>query len=278
MVYRVKGARLYEGNRAVEEIASRFTGGRFAATPKILVMHFTYGGTGRSSAEWFRSPSNPGSSAHIVIDRDGSIIQCVDFDTIAWHAGASKWRNLNGLNRFSIGIEMANWGYLVRRNTGWVSYTGVAIADPVIASHKNGNPDGSTAPIGWEAYPESQFLAAVEVARALVDAYDINEIVGHDDIAPTRKWDPGPAFDLKRFRARVFGERSSDSGTRRVVSVAEGLNLRSGPATSFPVIRLLANGTSVSPHEQQGNWVMVSVLDANGTPIETGWVNQNFLD
>ncbi len=116
-------------------------------------MHYTSGGTALSSANWFRSPANPGSSAHLVIDRDGSVIQCVDLTRIAWHAGASAWKKRSNLNRFAIGIELANWGALQRKGQGWASYTGVRIADPVLARHRNGNPDGSSGLIGWEGFP-----------------------------------------------------------------------------------------------------------------------------
>lgn len=204
-IYSIAGGRLLADGRAVEMIPSPYVSGRFAAAPTILVMHFTYGASASSSAEWFRSSENKGSSAHVVIERDGATLQCVPFDVVAWHAGTSSWKGKTALNRSAVGIEMANWGYLERKGAGWASYTGVPIADPVIAVHRNGNPDGSRSPIGWEPYPEAQFAAAVAIARALVAAYGITEIVGHDDIAPDRKWDPGPAFDMERFRREVFG-------------------------------------------------------------------------
>lgn len=208
--YSVSGGRLLADGRAVEMIPSRFTTDVPDRVVDLLVMHFTYGASGRSSAEWFRDPSNPGSSAHVVVDRDGSIIQCVSTEVAAWHAGKSSWRGRTDTNRRSIGIELANWGYLERHGAGWASYTGVPIADPVIATHKNGNPDGGRAPIGWEPYYEAQFNAAVAIARALVATYGITEIVGHDDVAPSRKWDPGPAFDMERFRREVFAGAVGD--------------------------------------------------------------------
>lgn len=204
-VYSVAGGRLLADGRAVEMIPSRFTSGNFHSTPRVLVMHFTSGASARSSAEWFRSPDNKGSSAHLVIDRDGSTLQCVSFAEIAWHAGRSTWRGRSDLNRSSFGLELANWGDLERRGAEWVAGNGKPIANPVLAAHKNGNPDGSRHPIGWEPYPTAQFAAAAAIARALVAAYGITEIVGHDDIAPDRKKDPGPAFDMERFRREVFG-------------------------------------------------------------------------
>ncbi len=277
MAFTITSHRLQIDGAPATVIKSRFTGGAFANTPKILVVHFTFGASGRSSANWFNDPNNPGSSAHVVIDRDGSIIQCVDFNTIAWHAGNSRLRGMVGLNQFSFGMELANWGYLKRAGDGWTSHTGTRINDPFLAAHKAGNPDGSTTPIGWEPYPSEQIASAVALARALVTTYGVNEIVGHEDIAPGRKWDPGPAFDMAGFRARVFGDRADNGDIRMKVSVGEGLNLRSGAGTQFAVLELLPDGTIVEPIEVNGQWMSVSVLNANGEPRRTGWVHSRFL-
>lgn len=277
MAFSIRNHRLYRDGRTVETISSRYTGGAFTAPPRILVVHFTFGAGARSSAEWFDDPSNPGSSAHLVIEREGSVIQCVPFDTVAWHAGKSSWKGLNGLNQFSIGIELANWGYLQKRGSGWTSYTGVAIPDPVLATHRHGNPDGSLTPIGWEPFPEAQFQSLVEIVRQLVASYGIDEIVGHDDIAPTRKWDPGPAFDMERLRRLVFGGRADTGDATREVLPAEGLNLRRGPGVDFDVVRLLPAGTKVHPLEAQGSWINVAALDAAGTTTDGGWVNGTYL-
>ncbi|MEQ1770105.1 MAG: N-acetylmuramoyl-L-alanine amidase [Devosia sp.] len=277
MAVAIKNNRVTVGGAAVDFVKSPYTGGGFAATPKVVVMHFTYGGTAASSAQWFKSPDNPGSSAHVVVERDGTIIQCVPLDTIAWHAGKSHLRNLVGLNQFAFGIEMANWGYLKRTPDGWQTYTQKRISDPVLAIHPYGNPDGSSQPIGWEAYPEAQVRAAADIARALVDTFGIDEIVGHEDISRGRKWDPGPAFDLTTFRALVFGDRADDGPSSFEVNSAEGLNLRAGASTANEVIRLLANGTKVEIVERQGNWALVSVLSSNGVAEINGWVNAAFL-
>jgi N-acetylmuramoyl-L-alanine amidase len=277
MAFTIKQNKLLIDDEAVKFVKSTFTGGAFASTPKILVMHFTYGASARSSAEWFRNPSNPGSSAHIVVDRDGKVLQCVDFKTVAWHAGKSRLGNLVGLNKFSIGIEMANWGYLKRSRNKWTSYTGAKIADPVLATHKNGNPEGSNAHIGWEPYSEEQFLSAVDIARALVKTYGIQQIVGHDDIAPGRKWDPGPAFDMIRFKARVFGDRDNNGDSLWLVAVQSGLNLRSGPGTQFESLETLPKGTKLDMIEKNGNWASVSVMNNDGEPRATGWVHNRYL-
>lgn len=277
MAFSIRDHRLWRDDSRVETMLSPFIGGSFAEPPRILVVHFTAGASARSSAEWFRDRSNPGSSAHLVIERDGSVVQCVPFDTIAWHAGRSAWNGLIGLNRHALGIELANRGDLVRRGEGWASLTGAVVVDPVVAVHRNGNPDGSHRPIGWERYPDPQVAALAEIARALVATYGIAEIVGHDDIAPTRKWDPGPAFDMPRFRAAVFGGRGEDESPALTVRPSDGLNLRAGPGVDRAVLELLPPGTRVMPLERFGRWLSVSVLGADGAPRRTGWVHGAYL-
>jgi N-acetylmuramoyl-L-alanine amidase len=273
----VKNQRLLSNNRAVEFIKSAYFGAALPRPTRILVIHFTYGATARSSAEWFRSSENPGSSAHVVVDRDGSVIQCVPFDTVAWHAGKSRWKDLVGLNNYALSIEMANWGYLRPSGDRWVSYTGVKITNPFMAVHKNGNPDGSHTTIGWEPYGAVQFSTAVAIARAFVAEYDVREILGHDDIAPNRKWDPGPAFDMMRFRALVFGGRRDNGDIRMKVLSADGLNLRTGPGTQFATTQLLPEGTIVEPMQRDGVWLSVSVIASSGQPTATGWVHSKYL-
>ncbi len=278
MAFSIRKHRLVAEGRAVDLLLSANTGGLFAETPRILVIHFTSGASARSSAEWFRAPQNRSSSAHLVIDRDGSVVQCVPFDTVAWHAGRSQWKGLVGLNRHSLGIELANWGDLTRRGAAWVTSTGMPIPDPVMAAHRNGNPDGSRSPIGWEPYPEAQLRTATEIARALAETYGIAEIVGHDDIAPTRKSDPGPAFPMERLRAAVIGSgRDEDGDPALRVAAAGGLNLRSGPGTGFSVLELLPQGTMVRPSERDGRWFDVAVLDGDGRARRSGWVHSAYL-
>ena len=276
-MYEVRKGVLFVENQSVEAMTSPNRGGKFPAPPAIVVMHFTAGGSGRSSANWFRHPDNSSSSAHIVIERDGSIIQCVNFNDVAWHAGKSTWKGLTGLNRYSIGIELANWGMLRGSGSEWVNGAGQKVTDPYIGVHRNGNPDGSHRPVGWEAFPKAQFDSARAVVTALSSAYPIKEIVGHDDIAPTRKSDPGPAFDMNRFRSLVYGDRKDKGGNVKQVGSTSGLNLRSGPGLNFSVLRLLDDKTKVEPISIDGNWVEISVLDKNGNAVATGWVHGHYL-
>ena len=102
-------------------------------------------------------------SAHFLIRRDGELIQFVPCARRAWHAGSSSWRGRSRCNDFSIGIELEG-------------------ADDV-------------------PFAEAQYLRLAELTLALTQKYAIADIVGHADIAPGRKTDPGPCFEWERLTA-----------------------------------------------------------------------------
>lgn len=105
-------------------------------------------------------------SSHLLIRRDGEVVQYVSFEDRAWHAGASNYQGRQRCNDFSIGIELEG-------------------ADDI-------------------AYEPVQYRRLAEVISALTEAYrtlSTDRVVGHSDIAPGRKSDPGDAFDWPRLRA-----------------------------------------------------------------------------
>jgi len=171
-------------------------------TPLYLVMHYTAGPDLDGAVSWFaRRESN--ASAHIVIGRDGRIVQMVAFDKRAWHSGKSQWGELEGLNEYSIGIELANNGKLTKRDDGnWISWAKLVVpADEVtIATHKHEN-----SATGWHEYPAQQISVALEVAICLNSTYRFRDVLGHEDVSPGRKCDPGPLFPMSNFRSRVLG-------------------------------------------------------------------------
>ena len=108
-------------------------------------------------------------SSHLLIDREGKIIQFVSFDDRAWHAGQSCFDGVDNCNDYGIGIELEG-------------------ADEV-------------------PYTSSQYQALIGVTRALLLRYPTiikQRIVGHSDISPGRKTDPGPAFDWQRYFSDIF--------------------------------------------------------------------------
>lgn len=156
---------------------------------RFLVIHFTAGASGKSSIDFWRTPDAKGACAHIVIDRDGKVYQCRPFNKTCGHAGKSKWKDFDGLNSCSIGIELANAGDNAALARRWSKL-------PLVkAKHKFGGPVTE-----WEAYPQAQLDACKAVAQVLCARYKLDDIVGHEDIAPNRKNDPGPAFPMQWLR------------------------------------------------------------------------------
>lgn len=175
--------------------------------PDTIVIHYTASSSGRGSIDWLTKRDDSFVSAHLVVDRDGSITQLVPFNVRAAHAGVSEWNGRESLNQYSIGIEFVNFGPLSmqpgRRFLAWTK--AVVPADQVIdAKHKNAETHAAARGLShWQTFTPEQIAAGAKICAALIDAYGIKEIVGHDDIAPNRKVDPGPAWPWESFREQV---------------------------------------------------------------------------
>lgn len=234
--------------------------------PSILVMHFTASGgpTGKGDLGWFMDPRAK-ASAHIIAGRDGKITQPVAFNRKAYHAGRSIWRGVPNCNDYSIGIEIDNWGKLTKTADGkFRGWTGEEVpANRVtLARHKHEDRD-----IYWEIYTKAQLDAVEEVTRIILAKYpSIKEIVGHDDISPGRKTDPGPLFPISRFRSLVNGRGNKSTVNRRTTA---NLNERGGPGTKFDIIRTISKNAVVTVvYDAPGEWAQ---LDTGG------WVNDRYL-
>lgn len=247
-----------------------------AITPEYLVMHYTAGASAESSIDWFLNPVAK-ASAHLVIARSGAVTQLVPFDTAAWHAGVSRWAGRTGLNQWSIGIELDNAGELVRHPDGWRTKWGrpVNSADVMEAAHKNGGPV-----TGWHTYTHEQLETAQEVAATLTSHYGVKDVVGHDDIAPGRKTDPGPAFPMSSFRAASLGRSDSDAPAPETLATTAEVNIRVGPGSQFEKLPAspLPKGARLRQQDRRGNWVEVRVLDGAGGDMDVeGWVHADFV-
>lgn len=244
-------------------------------TPRFLVMHYTAGGSAAGSV---RAIAERGLSAHLFVDRDGTVIQTVPFNVMAFHAGESSWRGFIGLNRHSIGIEIANLGWLDQRVAGGWTRKGLGVTVPdskvIVARHRKGGKE-----MAWETFPEAQLKAVEALTAAILGAYpEIQEVVGHDDISLSGKVDPGPAFPMERFQAIGPGAApdplaQNDLGLFEVVA-KDTLNLRGGPGTDFKVLRALDPGTRLRVLREDGAWRMVD-LENDGIP--DGFVHGTFL-
>jgi N-acetylmuramoyl-L-alanine amidase len=236
-------------------------------------MHFTAGRSARESVEWLANKQAK-ASAHVVVGRDGSVTQLVPFDRVAWHAGASSWEGLDGLNNYSLGIELDNAGRLARHGNGWRAWFGVDYDDSQViqAVHKH-----ETQPCGWHDYTPEQIAAALTVAGLLMGRYGLQDVVGHEDIAPHRKCDPGPAFPMASFRSRLLG-RAEDRPP--LYETTTELNIRTGPGPQNPTLpgSPLPAGTRVQLLRTQGSWWQVDVQGETGALLDLeGWVHSRYL-
>lgn len=130
--------------------------------PSLVVIHFTAMPTAAESRARLCDPAAE-VSAHWLIDRDGTAEQLVDESLRAWHAGAGSWGGAGDVNSRSIGIELQNRGD--------------------------------------EPFPEPQMAALGRLLADLLSRWNIRPqgVIGHSDMAPDRKSDPGPRFDWRRL-------------------------------------------------------------------------------
>ena len=139
---------------------------------KFLIIHYTGMQSVRASIQRLTSMKHK-VSCHYLIDRQGKIFQMVEDTKIAWHAGKSRWKKLKNLNDHSIGIELANKG------------------------HK----------LGYQKFSKKQINALVKLCTRLKRKYKIKNsfVLGHSDIAPLRKQDPGEKFPWLQLKKRKIG-------------------------------------------------------------------------
>ena len=140
---------------------------------KFIIIHYT---GMQSEIESINRLINKNSkvSCHYLINRKGTIMQMVKENKIAWHAGVSKWKNIKNLNKNSIGIELVNKGHF----------------------------------FGYENYSNLQINSLIKLCSKLKKKYKIHKenFLGHSDIAPNRKIDPGEKFPWKRLSNYKLGK------------------------------------------------------------------------
>lgn len=127
----------------------------------MIVLHYTGMQDAASAIARLADPAAK-VSAHYVVAEDGTVIRMVAEDKRAWHAGKSHWRQIDDVNSASIGIEIVNPGH----------------------------------EFGYRPFPDEQIDAVIRLVHDIKDRYQITRgnVVGHSDIAPARKRDPGELF------------------------------------------------------------------------------------
>ena len=265
---------LLEGEGVTFRESPNQSGAFDAPLPDTIIMHYTAGGSLEGSVSWLCNPTAK-ASAHIVIGRDGSVVQLVPFNMISWHAGRSRWKDRVGLNKFSIGIELDNAGILSRQGDRFLTSFGSTIpADQAYQGvHRN-----ETVERYWHAYTEIQINKAAELCSILVSTYNVKDSLGHEEISPGRKTDPGPAFPLDQLRDKLVHDPSDEDAAplsfpvQARVSSSSGLSIRAGAGTSHQTVaEPLPNGKTVTILEERNGWYRVQ------TSIE-GWVSAKHIE
>lgn len=160
-------------SRRIEDIPSPNHDARPDGGPiDMLVIHYTGMQSATAARERLCDPMSK-VSAHYVIDEDGSVAALVPEDCRAWHAGVSFWRGRTDINARSIGVELVNPGH----------------------------------EYGYRPFTEPQMAAFEELAKAILGRHPIpaRNVVGHSDVAPRRKEDPGELFDWRRLAGCGIG-------------------------------------------------------------------------
>ncbi|MCW2336503.1 N-acetylmuramoyl-L-alanine amidase [Sphingobium sp. B2D3A] len=132
----------------------------------ILVLHYTGMPDAQSAINWMANPDSK-VSAHYVVTEEGKVVRMVDETKRAWHAGRAWWRGITDVNSASIGIEIVNPGH------EW----------------------------GYRPFPQAQIDALIPLVHDIMQRHRITRgnVVGHSDVAPARKQDPGELFPWSKL-------------------------------------------------------------------------------
>lgn len=228
-------------------------------SPKYLIIHYSASGNVAGTvAHLTKAESNV--SAHIVIGRGGEVVQLASLDQRCKHCGESTWNGDTHLNFSSIGIELVNWGPVELDKDGktFRSKWGQEVpADEVEqATHKN-----ETEPRYWQRFTPEQLAKCAEVARAILATYPtIEDVIGHDDISPGRKIDPGPLFPWDWFLVEI-GKKEAPAPIKDALIM--------GPA----LFTLRGGVLYVTVSDKEGD--VTAELDPEEADMLCDWLTQN---
>ena len=159
------------------------------APPDMILLHYTGMQTGAEALDRLRDPEAR-VSAHYVVEEDGRVFRLAPEERRCWHAGVSWWKGDTDINAASIGVEIVNPGH------EW----------------------------GYRAFPEVQIDAVIALIADIRSRWTISDdrILGHSDVAPNRKTDPGERFPWKRLAGAGHG-LWFDPAPERIAALGEAL-------------------------------------------------------
>jgi len=154
----------------------------------MLILHYTGMCSGAAALDRLCDPAAE-VSAHYLIEEDGTVFALVPETARAWHAGASAWAGARDMNARSIGIELVNPGH----------------------------------EFGYRAFPGPQMVALIDLCRDILGRHAIpsHRVLGHSDVAPARKEDPGELFDWRRLAGDGIGLWPGDADVARYAAMPD---------------------------------------------------------
>jgi N-acetylmuramoyl-L-alanine amidase len=242
-------------------------------TPKYIIMHGTATASPFSrNVDAFLIESYT-ASVHLLIGRAGEIHQFVPFNAEAGHCGENHWHDVyHSMDRYSIGIEMLNAQELDTINqmdyykkTYGTTYT-IPEKDRVLIN-KN----------WWQIYPKAQLDAALAVVRLLFQNYqELKDVLGHSEINPKWRVDPGPAFPMQWFHAKVIGLDENVPITRVHITTRYS-RLYDGPGDDHETIgEGLPRNTPLGILSEENGWSYIHLRpDDNNPPFIKGWIQSD---
>lgn len=255
--------------------------------PDAIIIHYTAMNDAKAAVNSLskKKASGNNASAHLVIGKKGEIWQLAPFNYRTWHAGTSMYNGRKSYNQFSIGIEIDNLGWLDEYESGkyysrpeLLKLTKPITRKPTeVINKKHNNPN--VRKVFWDKYTPEQIDTVYEICELICKNYKIKEVLGHEEIAPNRKLDPGPDFPLDWLRNELLyaDRQNEDDSLLDIVEPysakveATKLNIRIGPGTNEPkAAQPLLFGTPVTVINKAGEWLKVK------TEIE-GWVHSKYI-
>ena len=250
----------------------------------IVMMHITTGTRIQSSINHFQSLT-AGVSAHLVIGRDGRVVQMVPFDHAAFHAGGGSWEGRGEINRRSIGIEVDNAGQVTQKLDGtFARRTTIIPKDEVkFIQHWKARSEKP-----WQDFTPIQLRVTEAIVVALKEHYkdSFQELLEHERVSLRNRSDPGPLFPMEKIRKRVLDREEPKFQRYQTVGNAEGITelyenndytspelnveILPAPLPECETVELLRGGGFY--------WAKIKVLKCSKKPNmegKTGWVRKD---
>lgn len=240
--------------------------------PEGIILHDTAGRLIKgSSVNWFQSP-DARSSAHFVVERDGSLTQMVLLNRCAWHAGTSSYHGRKNVNRFAFGIEIVNIGKCEKARDGsfipWFKQP-YRQGDQGQRFYYAETPNHGAG--WWLDYTKAQIRTVTALCEFLVAFYKLDFITPHWTVSPGRKVDTNPLFPLEELRASAFDRRPC---------LHANANLRRWPSYNDNIIMVVPQGSKVdilrsgTYQHEQNEPELWHLVEFSG---QQGWVHGSLI-